>query len=207
MSAMKRVFLLSPANSGGVRARMLLREEASFALAVQVRTSGAPLAEVFSFLSGLYFRGKVAYVRRFAGPPAGLEPGLVITTTGGLVPMSQVVTSSTLRAFERVDIDLSEPRYASPLKRTALALERSLGGADQVVLLGSIASGKYVELLLPIFGERLVFPECFVGRGDMSRGGVMLRAAESGKELSYVPVSGAVRRGARPPKLTESAFR
>ena len=57
------------------------------------------------------------------------------------------------------------------------------------------------------FGERLVFPECFVGRGDMSRGGVMLRAAESGKELAYVSVSGATRKGTRPPKLTESAFR
>ena len=207
MSATRRVFLLSPASSGGLRARMLLREEASFPLARQVRTSGAPLAEVFTFLSKLYFRGKVAYVRRFAGPPAGVEPGLVITTTGGLVPMHQVITAASLRAFERVDIDLSEPRYAGPLKRTALELERSLGAADQVVLLGSIASGKYVELLLPIFGGRLVFPECFVGRGDMSRGGVMLRAAESGKELSYIPVSGAIRRGARPPKLTGSAFR
>ena len=149
---MKRVFLLSPASSGGVRARMLLREGASFALAERVRTAGAPLAEVFSFLSGLYFRGKVAYARRFAAPPAGLEPALVITTTQGLVPMNQVITADTLRAFERVDIDLSEPRYARPLQRTAQALERSLGGADQVVLLGSIASGKYVELLLPIFG-------------------------------------------------------
>jgi hypothetical protein len=207
MSPSKRVFLLSPASAAGVRAKQLLRDGASFALANQVRVAGAPLAEVFSFLSGLYFRGKVAYVRRFAAPPEGLEPGLVITTTRGLVPMNEVVTASTLRAFERVDINLEEPRYARPLARTARDLARFLGDGDQVVLLGSIASGKYVELLLPIFGERLVFPECFVGRGDMSRGGVMLRAAESGKELAYVPVSGATRRGARPPKLTETAFR
>src|SRR5207249_1009764 len=106
-----------------------------------------------------------------------------------LLPMNEVVTASALRAFEGVDISLQEPRYARPLARTARALACGLGVEDQVVLLGSIASGKYVELLQPIFGERLVFPECFVGRGDMSRGGVMLRAAESGKELTYVPVS------------------
>ncbi|HEY8207490.1 MAG TPA: hypothetical protein VIG99_08420 [Myxococcaceae bacterium] len=207
MSQMNRVFLLSPASAGGVRAKMLLREDASFALANQVRSAGAPLAEVFSFLSGLYFRGKVAYVRRFAAPPSGLDPGLIITTTRGLVPMNEVVTASTLRTFERVDINLAEPRYTRPLTRTARDLARFLGAEDEVVLLGSVASGKYVELLLPIFGDRLVFPECFVGRGDMSRGGVMLRAAESGKELTYVPVARATRHGARPPKLTASAFR
>src|SRR4051812_36540400 len=204
---MDRVFLLSPASAAGVRAKMLLREGASFALANQVRSTGAPLAEVFSFLSGLYFRGKVAYARRFAAPPSGLEPALVITTSRGLVPMNEVITSSTLRAFERVDIDLEEPRYARPLARTARDLARFLGAGDQVVLLGSIASGKYVELLLPIFGDRLVFPECFVGRGDMSRGGVMLRAAQSGRELAYASVARATRHGARPPKLTAGAFR
>jgi hypothetical protein len=35
----------------------------------------------------------------------------------------------------------------------------------------------------------------------MSRGGLMLRAAASGEELDYVPVAGAIRRGARPPRL------
>lgn len=203
----RRVFLLSPASAAGVRAQMLLRPGASFALAARMRDGGAPIAEVFAFLSGLYFRGKVAYVRRFAAPPEGLESGLVITTTRGLLPMGEVITAASMRAFERVDIHLEEPRYTRPLERTAKVLARGLGAEDQVVLLGSIASGKYVELLLPIFGERLVFPECFVGRGDMSRGGVMRRAAESGKELDYIPVSGAIRRGARPPKLTAGAFR
>ena len=69
------------------------------------------------------------------------------------------------------------------------------------MLLGSIASPKYVDVLLGIFGERLRFPAEFVGRGDMSRGGLLLRQAAEGAELDYVPVSGAVRRGARPPKL------
>ena len=69
------------------------------------------------------------------------------------------------------------------------------------MLLGSIASGKYVEVLQPIFGDKLVFPPAFVGRGDMSRGGLMLRCVTAGLELEYVPVAGAVRHGQRPPKL------
>ena len=76
-----------------------------------------------------------------------------------------------------------------------------IGAECEVVLLGSIASGKYVDLLMPIFGERLVFPPHFVGRGDMSRGGLMLRCVDAGLELDYVPLAGAVRHGQRPPKL------
>ncbi len=71
----------------------------------------------------------------------------------------------------------------------------------EVVLLGSIASDKYVDLLLDVFDDRLLFPVDFVGRGDMSRGGLLLRSARSGTELSYGPVRGAVRRGPRPPRL------
>ncbi|HEY2931322.1 MAG TPA: hypothetical protein VGK99_06200 [Acidobacteriota bacterium] len=56
-------------------------------------------------------------------------------------------------------------------------------------------------MLLSVFGERLLFPAEFLGRGDMSRGGLMLRCARSGSELTYVAVSGAVRNGPRPPKL------
>jgi hypothetical protein len=69
------------------------------------------------------------------------------------------------------------------------------------VLLGSIASDKYVDLLLEVFGERLLFPAEFVGRGDMSRGGLMLRCATAGVEMSYLPVAGAKRHGPRPPRL------
>jgi hypothetical protein len=71
-----------------------------------------------------------------------------------------------------------------------------------VVLLGSVARGKYVDVLLPIFGDRLRFPIEFVGRGDMSRGGLLLRAAASGVELVYHSLTVGVRpRGPRPPKL------
>ena len=70
-----------------------------------------------------------------------------------------------------------------------------------MVLLGSIATGKYVDALLDALGPRLLFPTDFVGRGDMSRGGLLLRSAREGRELDYIPVAGALRRGKRPPKL------
>ena len=46
----------------------------------------------------------------------------------------------------------------------------------QFVLLGSVATDKYVGPLLDVFGDRLYFPATFAGRGDMSRGGLLLRA-------------------------------
>ena len=70
-----------------------------------------------------------------------------------------------------------------------------------MVLLGSIASDKYVDVLLASFGERLWFPQEFVGRGDMSRGGLLLRCVASAAELTYIRVAGAVRTGQRPPRL------
>jgi hypothetical protein len=202
-----RVFLLSPANCSGIRARHVLSDAATFALATQLRTSqGATLGEVFSFVSGLYFRGKLAYARRFSRPPDPTDyiaagGVLVITPNAGLRAADVAVTVDSIRAFAGEPIDLSNARYRIPLEQGAHALDDSIGPDCEVVLLGSIASGKYVEVLLPIFGERLVFPPAFVGRGDMSRGGLMLRCVESGQELEYAPVAGAIRKGQRPPKL------
>jgi hypothetical protein len=84
--------------------------------------------------------------------------------------------------------------------RDAHALARDLA-TSEFILLGSIATGKYVDVLSEAFGERLRFPRDFVGRGDMSRGGLLLQCAREGRELEYVPVAGAVRHGERPPKL------
>jgi hypothetical protein len=106
-----------------------------------------------------------------------------------------------LRRFATQPIDHANVRYRRPLERSARAVLEAVGSDCDVVLLGSIASGKYVEVLLPIFGERLLFPASFVGRGDMSRGGLMLRCVDSGLELDYVPIAGAVRQGKRPPRL------
>jgi len=186
---------------------MILSETAEFALARQLREKeGAPLGDVFSFVSGLYFRGKLAYARRFAAPPDPADPTagggvLVITPNAGLRSADTRVTLASFKGFAGVDIHLENRAYRFPLERGARALQAAIGPDCEVVLLGSIASGKYVELLLPIFGERLVFPPAFIGRGDMSRGGLMLRCVTAGLELEYAPLAGAVRRGPRPPKL------
>ena len=202
---MAAVFLLSPANCGGQRARIVMSERASFDLATRLRgPAGAPLGEVFSFLSGLYFRGKLAYGRAFACAPEGveLEGGavFVITPNAGLRSPDTVVTLDAIRGFAGVDVSVDNPLYRVPLERSARVLAGEIGDCP-VVLLGSIASPKYVDVLLDIFGDRLLFPEAFVGRGDMSRGGLLLRCVASGEELTYVPVAGAVRKGSRPPRL------
>jgi hypothetical protein len=191
--------LLSPANCSGQRAAMLFNERAQFFLARQLREDGAQLGDVFSFLSGLYFRGKLAYARAFTGSNA--RDIWTITAGRGLVSPDTVVRLDDLRAFAEVPIDPSEPRYRDPLARDAAALAAKLPDAGRAVLLGSVASNKYVEILHAAFADRLVFPQAFVGRGDMSRGGLLLRAVDEGQELTYVPVIGTVRRGMRPLKL------
>ena len=186
---------------------MVMSENAQFPLARQLRSEdGAPLGDVFAFVSGLYFRGKLAYARRFARPPDPVDPivaggVLVITPNAGLRAADMAITADSLRAFAGASIDLRNRAYRQPLEQAARTLLDAIGPDCDVVLLGSIASGKYVELLQPIFGERLMFPPAFVGRGDMSRGGLMLRCVTAGLELEYTPIAGAVRHGERPPKL------
>ena len=176
-----RIFLLSPAYAGGERARMILREQARFSLARRLRgKSGAPIADVFTFLSGLYFRGKIAYATAFARSPRGTPGVLVITPTRGLIGARTRIRLDDLREFAEVDIRESDPRYRLPIERDARRLATKLLRQSEVVLLGSIATGKYVEILLTTFGDRLRFPAEFVGRGDMSRGGLMLRCAADG---------------------------
>jgi hypothetical protein len=197
-----RIFLLSPARCDGKRAQMVMREAATFPLARQLRSAeGAPLGDVFGFLSGLYFRGKLAYARRFAAGPRGTGGAWVITTNRGLVAPDTRVTVDDLRQFGCTDIHEADDAYRGPLLRDARAIAGKLGPDAEVVLLGSVATAKYVDVLLDAFGERLRFPAEFAGRGDMSRGGLVLRRVESGEELTYVPLAGAVRRGKRPAKL------
>ena len=207
MSAVGRIFLLSPANLGGRRAAQALSPKATFALAAALRSpEGAPLGELFTFVSGLYFRGKLTYAQRFARPPEPANPVVgggvhVITPNAGLRGPDTLVTDAAVRAFARGDIDADNRRYRVPLETSARALLREIGPECDVVLLGSVASPKYVDVLTAIFGDRLLFPIAFVGRGDMSRGGLLLRHARAGEELAYVPIVGATLHGARPPKL------
>jgi hypothetical protein len=160
---------------------------------------GAPLGDVFAWLSALYFRGKLAYARAFADPPGRRRGYLVIAPGLGLRPATERVTAAGLRAMGEVEIE--SDRFRAALDRDAVRVARAYGRTTEVVLLGSIATGKYVDVLLEALGGRLVFPDAFVGRGDMSRGGLLLRAARSGDELTYRPIAGASRRGPRPPRL------
>jgi len=202
MNCKHRIFLLSPANLAGIRAGYVLKENAASELAQRFRREGAPLGELFTFISGLYFRGKLAYARAFAAPPANVSGSLIITTSTGLVSPDEVVSIDQLRGWATTDIDAADERYRAALDRDCRALRERLGDSCEVVLLGSIATSKYVEPLLAIFREQLLFPIEFVGRGDMSRGGLMLRSAEASIELTYAPVHNAIRHGERPPKLT-----
>jgi len=205
LTAAGRIFLLSPAHLGGKRAELLLGGGGRFALAEQLRRGEAvPLDDAFTFLSGLYFRGKVTYARHFARPPAGVAGVQVITSNRGLLAADTPITASDLRALAGTEIRADEPGYHGPLRRDLAALDRAAaaaGGGLDVVLLGSVATGKYVDVLLDVVGERLLFPTQFVGRGDMSRGALLLRAALAGVELAYAPVAGAVRRGPRARKV------
>ena len=191
----------------GKRAELVLNPRAGFGLAKAVHSpAGAPLGEVFSFVSGLYFRGKATYAAAFSRPPGGQAGALVISAGDGLRPVFEPVTATRLRGWADIAIDARSDRFTGPLVRDAAALERAFGATTRFVLLGSVATEKYVRPLALVFGDHLLFPPAFVGRGDMSRGALMLRAAREGRELAYEPVEGAVRRGRRAPSAARGAL-
>jgi hypothetical protein len=193
------VFLLSPAYCAGRRATSLLRQDSTLPMATRLRAGTLSLGDAFAFMSGLYFRGKIAYARAF-GPAPGET--LVITPTRGLLPPDAMVTADLIREFAAVDISASDARYRKPLERDLRALADRTAEDARVVLLGSVATGKYVDVLVACLGERLHFPTSLVGRGDMSRGGLLLRHAARGEELDYSALRlDTPRRGARPPRL------
>lgn len=199
--SLQRIFILSPANTRGTTAGYLFSPHGQSVLARRLqRNEAVPIGELFEFMSRLYFRGKLAYAQRFARPPRGVPGVQVITSNQGLVPADQPFSLDELRALSQSPIDHRDQEYRQSLLNSCLRLSVKASQCD-IVLLGSIATRKYVDPLLECFGERLLFPAEFVGRGDMSRGGLLLRCAESGEELSYIPVAGALRRGSRPAKL------
>jgi hypothetical protein len=206
MVARPRIFLLSPARLDGARGTLLFEPATLFPVARALRTrEGCPIGEVFRFVSGLYFRGKLAYANAFARPPESApwmgNGALVITQNRGMVPVGTRVCLEHLESFASTDIHAKEDAFTKPFARDARLVRDALGDEGEVVLLGSIASAKYVDVLVDVLGERLLFPGAFVGRGDMSRGGLLLRAVDAKKELDYLPVKGATRHGTRPPKL------
>lgn len=184
---MHRIFLLSPANCSGKRAGYLLNGKSSTSLAVRLRSSeGASIGEVFTFMSALYFRGKLAYASAFAQPPRGWDGVQVIVPGRGLRPASEHIDIGELRKIAKVDVDLEDKRYTRPLRRDAARLADELQPDETVVLLGSIATRKYLDPLQAVLGTRLHYPQAFVGLGDMSRGSLMLKCAAEGRELAYV---------------------
>jgi hypothetical protein len=183
---MNRIFLLSPANCNGLRARWVLNKAGRTELSCRLHRDGAPLGEIFSFLSALYFRGKLAYARAFALPPANCPGVWIITPTAGLIPEETVIRPSRLRGFSRGRVNLKNGVYRSSLRRSANQLARLVGAHCEVVLLGSLSTRKYLEILTPAFGSRLVVPEEFIGLGDMSRGGLLLRCVRNNQQLRYI---------------------
>ncbi|HET8773897.1 MAG TPA: hypothetical protein VFP80_08910 [Thermoanaerobaculia bacterium] len=197
-----KLFLVSPANLSGLRAQQLASPRAKFDAAVRYRSpEGVPIADAFAFMSALYFRGKIAYARHFADPPDGV---LIITSGYGLVPPDWRLNEERMKRMKKIDIDVSARSYAKPLREHARQLASMLAADAQVVLLGSVATGKYVDVLKPILGPWLRFPRVFAGLGDMARGGLMLRAVRADKELEYTTLDAPRHRTGGSGKMPET---
>jgi len=196
------LFLLSPANLSGLRAKQLASPRAQFGAAVKFRSEeGVPIAEAFAFMSALYFRGKIAYARHFANPPEGV---LIITSGYGLVPPDWALNEERMKRMTKIDVDVASRSYTKPLREHAKQLASMLTPESQVVLLGSVATGKYVDVLKPILGPWLRFPKVFAGLGDMARGGLMLRAVRANKELEYTTLDAPRHRTGGSGKMPET---
>jgi len=185
-AALPRVYLLSPAHSGGKRAKMLFGQNAKFEVSRRLRTAGIPLGEAFGFMSPLYFRGKLTYAKSFACAPEGVPGTLIITPSRGLVTPETIVGIEELREISEERVAFDNPKYRDPLQRDLALLLQAIGTNAQVVLLGSIATRKYIPLLKETLGSRIAVPRKFVGLGNMQRGGLLLQCSREGCELEYV---------------------
>ena len=171
---------------------MLFRSSANFDLAHRLRTAGIALGEAFCFMSPLYFRGKLVYASRFANAPKGLPSALVITPSRGLVDPGTIVGLEELTAICAEPVHIDNPKYRDPLERDLASLSETLGPEARVVLLGSIATRKYIPVLQDKLGDRLVVPRDFVGLGNMSRGVLLLRCSREDCELEYIRATQAI---------------
>jgi hypothetical protein len=188
------VYLLSPANSAGPRASMLLSPTANFELAQRLRTTGITLGEAFSFMSSLYFRGKLAYTATFSQNSAAFPGTLIITSSRGLLHPKTIVKLADLEEIAGGRILADNPKYRDPLERDLRLLSDSMGSRYRAVLLGSIATKKYIPLLLEILGDRLLVPKAFIGLGNMQRGAFLLQCSRNRCELEYIRVAEVVTR-------------
>jgi hypothetical protein len=188
--------VISPATAHGPRARQLRRPDSNSTLARQLREEGVPLGDVFSFLSGLYFRGKLEYARAFACVPTDEAEGVyIITMTDGLVSPNARISVQDLERYAQCGEGAASA--ATALESTARALLHRMGSEGDIVLLGSVGTGKYTDLLAPIFGERLLFPRDVLHIGQLARGALFLTRAREQRELEYIPVAEIMRAGRR----------
>jgi hypothetical protein len=182
---LSKIFLLSPANMRGPRGKQLLTRCARLQAS---RTLAVTIEDAFIYTSSLYFRGKMAYAKQFVVAPAacGGEGIYIIAPGYGLVRPNWPIALPKLQRLSQVPVDSRVKDYRQPLVKSARALARKLPADTKVVLLGSLMPGKYLHVLRPIFRERLIVPQKFIGMGDMRRGALLLRAAFCGQELEYV---------------------
>jgi len=191
-AAGERIYLLSPADAGGKRAATLFNSNAKFELAQRLRTTGVQIVEMYSFMSPLYFRGKLTYATKFANAPSGTPGSLVITPSRGLMRPESIVRLGDVSQLQNERLVAENPRYRDALERDLRTLSESVGPSAQFVLLGSIATRKYIPLLAEVLGDRLVVPRRFVGLGNMSRGALLLQCSREGCELEYISASQAL---------------
>src|SRR5207253_9967168 len=137
-SASRRIFLLSPANIAGIRGGRLMCDSAESELSSRLRGPGAPLGEVFSFISALYFRGRLAYATRFAQAPPAVDRAFVITACGGLITPETMVTRERLRDISTNSIDLMNQLDRRLFDRDSRSLSHLVRSDCQRVLLGSV---------------------------------------------------------------------
>src|SRR5579864_3908373 len=177
-----RIFLLSPANASGIKGQRLLSSTGESELARRLREAGAPLGEVYRFISSLYFRGKLDYAEKFQNPPRGVA-GVHIITGAGLMLPETVITLNDLRRISATSIDAKNSHYRRPLDSDLLGLRQRVSDDLEVILLGSVATSKYITPIQEVFGKRLLFPRDFLGLGDMSRGSILMRCCAQDEEL------------------------
>jgi len=178
------IFLISPANMSGVRGTRLLCETGKGDVHMRLKGEGVELGEVFSYVSSLYFRGKLEYGNAFGNKPS-VGPGpYIITPSAGLVSPKTKVRLEELRAICNTEIDASNDQFCRPLENDVRRLRQKYEGS-RFVLLGSIATPKYVEPLMRALEGDLFYPSAFVGLGDMSRGALLLQCARTQVELVY----------------------
>jgi hypothetical protein len=190
-----RIFLLSPATAHGAKGKTLLEAEPRTPAARRFREEGMAVGDVFRYLSGLYFNGKLTYARTLGAPPSGLEgmEALVISMTDGLLAPEMPVGPEELRRYAAAERGSEAGRRA--LEEDARALASEVGDECDVVLLGALATGKYTDALLPVFGERLLYPRALLGLGQLDRGALLFRCVRAGTELDYAPVAAIDARG------------